>query len=356
MLKTKLEEINHKFADIELKLGDSSIVSKQNEYRELSKEHSYLIPIIEKSKEYLKLLKDIEDLAELKTSSDKEMREMAFSEYADAVVKKEQLEKDIKLMLIPPDPHEDKNIIVEIRAGTGGDEAGLFVGDLFRAYTRFAERNGWKYEVIDSNPTGLGGYKEVVFSVEGSKVWKYFKFERGIHRVQRVPETEAAGRVHTSAITVAVMPEAEEVDVEIKLDDLRIDTYRASGAGGQHVNKTDSAIRITYLPTGLVVSCQDERSQIKNRAKAMKVLRAKIYEQRLLEHEAKLSSERKQQVGTGDRSEKIRTYNFPQNRITDHRIGFSVYNITEVMDGDLKELIQKLIFCENEEKLQKASI
>lgn len=356
MLKAKLEEINHKFADIELKLGDSSIVSKQNEYRELSKEHSYLIPIIEKSKEYLKLLKDIEDLVELKTSSDKEMREMAFSEYADAVVKKEQLEKDIKLMLIPPDPHEDKNIIVEIRAGTGGDEAGLFVGDLFRAYTRFAERNGWKYEVIDSNPTGLGGYKEVVFSVEGSKVWKYFKFERGIHRVQRVPETEASGRVHTSAITVAVMPEAEEVDVEIKLDDLRIDTYRASGAGGQHVNKTDSAIRITYLPTGLVVSCQDERSQIKNRAKAMKVLRAKIYEQRLLEHEAKLSSERKQQIGTGDRSEKIRTYNFPQNRITDHRIGFSVYNITEVMDGDLKELIQKLIFCENEEKLQKASI
>ncbi|MFA7674711.1 MAG: peptide chain release factor 1 [Endomicrobiia bacterium] len=356
MLKTKLEEINNKFADIELKLGDSSIVSRQDEYRKLSKEHSFFIPIIEKSKEYFKLLKDIEGLGELKNSSDKEMREMAFSEYADAIVKKEQLEKDIKLMLIPSDQHEDKNIIVEIRAGTGGDEAGLFVGDLFRAYTRFAERNGWKYEIIDSNPTGLGGYKEVVFSVEGSKVWKYFKFERGIHRVQRVPETEASGRVHTSAITVAVMPEAEEVDVEIKADDLRIDIYRSSGAGGQHVNKTDSAIRITHLPTGLVVTCQDERSQIKNKAKAMKVLRAKLYDQKLLEHEQKLASERKQQVGTGGRSEKIRTYNFPQNRITDHRIGFSVYNITEVMDGDLKELIQKLIFCENEEKLQKASI
>ena len=356
MLKTKLEEINNKFADIELKLGDSSIVSRQDEYRKLSKEHSFFVPIIEKSKEYFKLLKDIEGLGELKNSSDKEMREMAFSEYADAIVKKEQLEKDIKLMLIPSDQHEDKNIIVEIRAGTGGDEAGLFVGDLFRAYTRFAERSGWKYEIIDSNPTGLGGYKEVVFSVEGSKVWKYFKFERGIHRVQRVPETEASGRVHTSAITVAVMPEAEEVDVEIKADDLRIDIYRSSGAGGQHVNKTDSAIRITHLPTGLVVTCQDERSQIKNKAKAMKVLRAKLYDQKLLEHEQKLASERKQQVGTGGRSEKIRTYNFPQNRITDHRIGFSVYNITEVMDGDLKELIQKLIFCENEEKLQKANI
>ena len=356
MLKAKLEEIKNKFSEIEQKLGDSSIVSNQDEYRKLSKEHSYLTPIVEKSNEYLKLLKDIDDLNGLKNSDDKEMREMAFLEYDEAVAKKEVFEKEIKLMLIPQDPHEDKNIIVEIRAGTGGEEAALFAGDLFRAYTRFAERNGWRYEIIDSNPTGLGGYKEVVFSVEGGKVWKYFKFERGIHRVQRVPETEASGRVHTSAITVAVLPEAEDVDIEIRPEDLRIDTYRASGAGGQHVNKTDSAIRITYLPTGLVVSCQDERSQIKNRAKAMKVLRAKLYEQKVLENEARMSNERKQQVGTGDRSEKIRTYNFPQNRITDHRIGFSVYNITEVMDGDLKELIEKLIFCENEEKLAKASI
>lgn len=356
MLKTKLEEIINKFIQVELKLGDGSVVSRQDEYRELSKEHAYLEPLAAKAKEYLKLIKDIDDLETLKESHDKEMREIAVSEYEDAVVKKELMDKEIRLMLIPPDPHEDKNIILEIRAGTGGEEAALFAGDLFRAYTRFAERNGWKYEIMDSNPTGLGGYKEVIISIEGHKVWKYFKFERGIHRVQRVPETEASGRVHTSAITVAVMPEAEEVDIDIKPEDLRIDTYRSSGAGGQHVNKTDSAIRITYIPTNLVVSCQDERSQIKNKAKAMKILRAKLYEQKLLEYEQKLSSERKQQVGTGDRSEKIRTYNFPQNRITDHRIGFSVYNITEVMDGDLNELVEKLIACENEEKLQKANI
>ena len=356
MFKEKLEEINSKFKDVEQKLSDSNIIADQEQYRALSKEHSYLSPIVEKSKEYFKLLKDIDDLNELKESDDKEMKEMAFAEYDQAVANKEKMETEIRLMLIPPDPHEDKDIIVEIRAGTGGEEAALFAGDLFRAYTRFAERNGWKHEIIDSNPTGLGGYKEVVFSISGNKVWKYFKLERGTHRVQRVPETEASGRVHTSAITVAVLPEAEEVDVEIKPEDLRIDTYRASGAGGQHVNKTDSAIRITYLPTGLVVACQDERSQIKNKAKAMKVLRAKLYEQKMIEQEQKLSSDRKQQVGSGDRSEKIRTYNFPQNRITDHRIGFSVYNITEVMDGDLTELIDKLISCENEEKLKTANI
>lgn len=356
MFKEKLEEINSKFKEVEQKLSDSTIIADQEQYRNLSKEHSYLSPIVEKSKEYFKLLKDIDDLNELKESDDKEMKEMAFAEYDDAVANKEKMETEIRLMLIPPDPHEDKDIIVEIRAGTGGEEAALFAGDLFRAYTRFAERNGWKHEIIDSNPTGLGGYKEVVFSISGNKVWKYFKFERGTHRVQRVPETEASGRVHTSAITVAVLPEAEEVDVEIKPEDLRIDTYRASGAGGQHVNKTDSAIRITYLPTGLVVACQDERSQIKNKAKAMKVLRAKLYEQKMIEQEQKMSSDRKQQVGSGDRSEKIRTYNFPQNRITDHRIGFSVYNITEVMDGDLNELIEKLISCENEEKLKQANI
>lgn len=355
-MRTKLEEINKKFEEIEKQLGDANIIANQEEYRKLSKEHSYLGPIVEKSKEYFKLLDDIKGLEELKNSDDKEMRDMAFAEYDESIAKQQTMENEIRLMLIPPDPHEDRDIIVEIRAGTGGEEAALFAGDLFRAYTRFIERKGWRHEIIDSNPTGLGGYKEVVFSVSGNKVWKYFKFERGTHRVQRVPETEASGRVHTSAITVAVLPEAEEVDVEIKPEDLRIDTYRSSGAGGQHVNKTDSAIRITYLPTGLVVSCQDERSQIKNKAKAMKVLRAKLYEEKMLEQEKKISGDRKQQVGSGDRSEKIRTYNFPQNRITDHRIGFSVYNITEVMDGDLTELIEKLISCENEEKLKNANI
>ncbi|MDR1696241.1 MAG: peptide chain release factor 1 [Endomicrobium sp.] len=352
MFLEKLKSLNEQFKEIEKKLGDPSVVANQDEYRELTKQHSYFLPLSEKYAEYSKLLSDIQGAEELKKSDDAEIREMASAEYEELAKQKEKAESEIKVLLIPPDPDEDKNIIVEIRAGTGGEEAALFVGDLFRMYTRFAERNGWKYEVMDSNPTGLGGYKEVIFEVSGGRVWRYFKFERGAHRVQRVPETEASGRVHTSAVTVAVLPEAEEVDVEIKMDELRIDTYRASGAGGQHVNKTDSAIRITHLPTGLVVACQDERSQIKNRAKAFKVLRAKLYEQKVLEHDKKLAGERKQQVGTGDRSEKIRTYNFPQNRITDHRIGYSVYNINEVMAGDLSELVNKLIESDTEAKLK----
>jgi peptide chain release factor 1 len=351
MFHEKLKALNEQFKEVEQKLSDSSVMNNQEEYRELTKQHAYLMPLAEKYKEYSKLLSDIEGAEELKKSDDDEIREMAQAEYNELLDLKEKTDAEIKVLLLPPDPNDDKNIIVEIRAGTGGDEAALFVGDLFRMYTRFAERNGWKFEVIDSNPTGLGGYKEVIFEVNGNKVWRYMKFERGAHRVQRVPETEASGRVHTSAVTVAVLPEAEEVDVEIKMDDLRIDTYRASGAGGQHVNKTDSAIRITHLPTGLVVACQEERSQIKNRAKAFKVLRAKLYEQKIVEQEKQLSNERKQQVGTGDRSEKIRTYNFPQNRITDHRIGYSVYNITEVMDGDLTELVNKLIEADTEAKL-----
>ncbi|MDR0820788.1 MAG: peptide chain release factor 1 [Endomicrobium sp.] len=352
MFLEKLKSLNNMFEEVESKLSDSSIISNQEEYRKLTKQHFYLRPLVEKYIQYSKLLNEIKDAEELQKSKDAEMKEIAFAEYNDLIEKRNQMENEIKVLLIPTDLDEDKNIIVEIRAGTGGSEAALFVGDLYRMYTRFAERNGWKYEVLGSNPTGLGGYKEVVFEINGGKVWRCFKFERGAHRVQRVPETEASGRVHTSAVTVAVLPEAEEVDVEIKMEDLRVDTYRASGAGGQHINKTDSAIRITHLPTGLVVACQDERSQVKNRAKAFKVLRAKIYEQRILEHERRLSSERKQQIGSGDRSEKIRTYNFPQNRITDHRIGYSVYNITEVMDGNLSELVNKLIKADIESKLK----
>jgi peptide chain release factor 1 len=356
MLLERLKILNSQFEEVEKQLGDPSIVANQEKYRELTKQHSYLRPIAEKYLQYSKLLSDIRDTEELEKSVDPEIKDMAFAEYDDLISKKEKFESEIKVLLIPSDPNENKNIIVEIRAGTGGDEAALFVGDLYRMYTRFADRNGWKHEVIDSNPTGLGGYKEVVFEINGDKVWRYFKFERGAHRVQRVPATEASGRVHTSAVTVAVLPEAQEVDCEIKMEDLRIDTYRASGAGGQHVNKTDSAIRITHLPTGLVVACQDERSQIKNRAKAFKVLRAKLYEQKVLEQEKQLSNERKQQVGSGDRSEKIRTYNFPQNRITDHRIGYSVYNIAEVMDGDLSELVNKLIEANAEAKLKENNI
>jgi peptide chain release factor 1 len=352
MFLEKLKLLYNQFKEVEKQLGDTLVVANQEKYRELTKEHSYLRPIAEKYTQYSKLLNDIKDAEELKRSDDSEIRDMAFAEYNNLMDKKGKFESEIKVLLIPPDPNENKNIIIEIRAGTGGDEAALFVGDLYRMYTRFADRNGWKHEVIDSNPTGLGGYKEVVFEINGDKVWRYLKFERGAHRVQRVPTTEASGRVHTSAVTVAVLPEAEEVDCQIKMEDLRIDTYRASGAGGQHVNKTDSAIRITHFPTGLVVSCQDERSQIKNRTKAFKVLRAKLYEQKVLEQEKQLSSERKQQVGSGDRSEKIRTYNFPQNRITDHRVGHSVYNITEVMDGDLSELINKLIEADVEAKLK----
>ncbi|MDR1952587.1 MAG: peptide chain release factor 1 [Elusimicrobiota bacterium] len=338
-----METIHNRFMEVEKQIGDSSVISNHDKYMDLAKEHSYLAPISKKYIQYLKLINDINGNNELKNSEDPQIRQMAVEESEELEKLKTVMENEIKILLIPPDPNDDKNIIVEIRAGTGGEEAALFGGDLFRMYSRFAEKKGWKYEIIDSNPTGLGGFKEIIFEINGEKTWKFFKFERGIHRVQRVPETEASGRVHTSAVSVAVLPEAEEVDVEIKSEDLRVDTYRASGAGGQHINKTDSAIRITHLPTGIVVSCQDERSQIKNRAKAMKVLRAKLYEQKIIEKEKQIADERKQQVGSGDRSEKIRTYNFPQNRITDHRIGFSVYNINEVLEGHLDELVAKLI-------------
>jgi len=351
MYLEKLKLLNKEFAEVEKKLGDPSLVLNQDEYRGLAKRYSYLRPLAEKYIEYSKLLKDIEDSKELKKSEDGEIKELAFTEYAVLVERQYKIESEIKVLLLPPDLDEDKNIIVEIRAGTGGEEAALFAGDLYRMYARFAERNGWKYEVLDSNSTPLGGYKEIVFEISGEKVWRYFKFERGTHRVQRVPRTEVAGRVHTSAVTVAVLPESEEIDIEIKAEDLRIDTYRSSGAGGQHVNKTDSAIRITHLPTGLVVACQDERSQLKNRTKAFKVLKAKLYELKIAERAKQLSSERKQQIGFGDRSEKIRTYNFPQNRITDHRIGYSFYNIDEIMDGDLSDIANRLIEADVNSKL-----
>ncbi|GMO65159.1 MAG: peptide chain release factor 1 [Endomicrobiia bacterium] len=356
MYLEKLRLLNSKFQEVERELSDSSVVLNQEEYKKFSKQYSYLRPIAEKYTQYSKLLNSIKDIEELKNSEDSQIKELAFAEYDDLVEIKNKIESEIKMLLVPPDPNDNKNIIVEVRAGTGGDEAALFVGDLYRMYTRFAEKNGWKYEILDSSPTGLGGYKEIIFEITGKKVWCYFKFERGTHRVQRVPETEISGRVHTSAVTVAIFPEAKEVDVEVRMEDLRIDTYRSSGAGGQHVNKTDSAIRITHLPTGLVVACQDERSQMKNRAKAFKVLRAKLFDRKVLENAKQISNERKLQVGSGDRSEKIRTYNYPQSRITDHRIGYSVHNIAEVMDGDLSGFVNKLIEAEVEFKLKENSI
>jgi peptide chain release factor 1 len=279
------------------------------------------------------------------------MRLIAASEHEQLSAKIASLEHELKFAILPRDPNEGKNIIVEIRAGTGGDEAALFVGDLLRMYSRFAETQGLKVEPMDSNPTGIGGFKEVIFGISGPNAWKYYKYERGIHRVQRVPATEASGRIHTSAVTVAVLPEVDEVEVDIRPEDLRIDTYKSSGAGGQHVNKTESAIRITHLPTGVVVACQDERSQQKNRAKAMKILLARLNEQHVIEQEKSLSNERKSQIGSGDRSEKIRTYNYPQNRITDHRINWSIHRLPEVMEGDMMEMVAALITAEQERML-----
>jgi peptide chain release factor 1 len=343
MFLERLKILNSEFEEISKKLSDLPTVLSKSEYIKLTDKYFYLRAFVERYGQYSKLLSDLKDVEMLKKSKDDGIRSMAYTEYSDLIKKQVELECELKILLAPYDPEEKKNIIVEIRAGTGGDEAALFVGSLYKMYVGFIERNRWKYEVLGLNSTGLGGYKEVIFEIRGDKVWRYFKFERGVHRVQRVPETEASGRVHTSTVTVAVLPEAEEVDVKINVEDVRIDTYRSSGAGGQHVNKTDSAIRITHLPTGLVVSCQDERSQLKNKSKALKILMAKLYERKLLDHEEKLSSKRKQQIGSGDRSEKIRTYNFQQNRITDHRIGYNMYNVTEVMDGDLMGLFNKLI-------------
>ena len=287
----------------------------------------------------------------LKEKLDKEFYEMVEAELKEAQEKLEIIKKEMKILLIPKDPNDEKNVIVEIRGGAGGEEAALFAGDLFRMYTRYAERKGWKTEMLDSNPTEIGGFKEVVFSIEGSGAYSRLKFESGVHRVQRIPVTEAGGRIHTSTVTVAVLPEVEEVDVEINPNDLRIDTFRVSGAGGQHINKTDSAIRITHLPTGLVVTCQDQRSQHKNRDKAMAILRSKLYEIAQNEKNNEIAQERKSQVGTGDRSERIRTYNYPQGRVTDHRIGLTLYKIDDILDGDIDEIVDALITTEQAEKL-----
>ena len=347
----KLKDIISHYDLLEKQMIEPDLVNNQNRYTELAKEHSRLKPVISKAKEYLIIQKNIDDDKEILSGDDEELKNIAQSELEGLEKSLLNLEEELKVLLLPHDPTDDKNTIIEVRAGTGGDEAALFAADIYRMYTRFAERNGWKYEVMESNSIGIGGFKEIIFSVKGESVYGMMKFESGVHRVQRVPKTETSGRVHTSAATVAVLPEAEEADIQVVDAEIKIDTYRASGAGGQHVNKTESAIRITHIPTGLVVTCQDETSQHKNKAAALKVLRSRL----LAAEQDKLAKERaatrRDMVSTGDRSAKIRTYNFPQGRITDHRINFTAYNLEGVMDGDIYDIIENLKLADQQAQL-----
>ena len=347
----KLKDIISHFDLLEKQMVKPDLINDQNRYTELAKEHSRLKPVILKAKEYLIIQKNIDDDKEILSGDDEELKNIAQSELEGLEKSLLNLEEELKVLLLPHDPTDDKNTIIEVRAGTGGDEAALFAADIYRMYTRFAERNSWKYEVMESNSIGIGGFKEIIFSVKGESVYGMMKFESGVHRVQRVPKTETSGRVHTSAATVAVLPEAEEADIQVVDAEIKIDTYRASGAGGQHVNKTESAIRITHIPTGLVVTCQDETSQHKNKAAALKVLRSRL----LAAEQDKLAKERaatrRDMVSTGDRSAKIRTYNFPQGRITDHRINFTAYNLEGVMDGDIYDIIENLKLADQQAQL-----
>lgn len=351
----KLEATDNKYEEINLKLSDPQIISDQDEYRRLMKEYSELGEIVGKYRDYKKIKSEIDEAKELLDGTlDKDFRELVQQEYDETRQKLEQIEKELKILLMPKDPNDNRSVIVEIRGGAGGEEAALFAADLFRMYIRYAERHRWKSEILDMNDTEIGGIKEVVFSIEAIGAYSRLKYESGVHRVQRVPTTESSGRIHTSTVTVAVLPDVDEVDVDINPNDLRIDTYRASGAGGQHINKTDSAIRITHLPTGIVVTCQDQRSQHKNKDKAMKVLRSKLYEIAQEQQDSQIAQARKSQVGTGDRSERIRTYNFPQGRVSDHRIGLTLYKINEILDGDLDDIIDALITADQSEKLGSA--
>ena len=352
----KLSEVEKRYEEIEHRLYDPSVVADVEQYRQLMKESAALQPIVEKYREYTAAKRYAEEARGLLDGGglDKEMRELAEQELAENREKAEACAEELKLLLLPRDPNDQRNVIVEIRAGAGGEESALFANSLQRMYTMYAERRGFGTEVMNRNETELGGCKEVSFMVTGDGAYSRFKFESGVHRVQRVPETEAGGRIHTSTATVAVLPEAEEVELEINPADLQIDTYRSSGAGGQHINKTESAIRITHLPTGTVVECQDERSQFKNKDKAMRVLRARLFERKQQEQDAAIAADRRSQVGTGDRSERIRTYNFPQGRVTDHRIGLTLSRIDAIMDGDLDEIIDALITADRAEKLQAA--
>ena len=338
-----LENVVDRFREVEGLLSDPAVLSDQHRYRALTKEHADLSTVVAVYGKYKLVCSDIEGNRELLQDSDPEMKELAKAELPQLEEQQSKLEAELKLLLLPKDPNDEKDIILEIRAGTGGDEAALFAADLFRMYGRYAERNRWKVEMMSASETDGGGFKEVIALISGERVYSRLKFESGTHRVQRVPDTETQGRIHTSACTVAVLPEAEDVDIEINPADLRVDLYRASGAGGQHVNKTESAVRLTHVPTGVVVACQDEKSQHKNKAKAMKVLKSRIYDQMLANQNAEMAADRKNQVGSGDRSERIRTYNFPQGRCTDHRIGLTLYKLDAIMQGDVDEVIEALI-------------
>lgn len=350
----KLEDLLIRFEEIMGELNEPSVTENQERFRKLMKEQSDLTPVVEAYREYKKCGQDVQDsLSMLEEEHDEEMRAMLKEELAEARARSEQLEQELKILLLPKDPNDEKNVIVEIRAGAGGDEAALFAAEIYRMYVRYAERQRWKVETMDLEEIGIGGMKFVSFMISGQGAWSRLKYESGVHRVQRVPETESGGRIHTSTITVAIMPEVEDFDVQIDMNDCKFDVFRASGNGGQCVNTTDSAVRLTHLPTGIVISCQDEKSQLKNKEKALKVLRAKLYdleEQKRHDEEAEL---RRSQVGTGDRSEKIRTYNFPQGRVTDHRIKLTLYKIDAIMDGDIQELIDHLTAADQAAKLAK---
>jgi peptide chain release factor 1 len=353
-MQSRLDEIEKRYVDLEAELSNPEVLTDQEKLKNVAKAHANLEEIVTKYRQYKGIESDIEEAEEMqKAGPDEELAEFLDSELERLRTDEARLEDELKILLLPKDPNDDKDVIVEIRGGTGGDEAALFAADLMRMYMRYAEQNGWQTEIMSSSPTNLGGFKEVIFSVQGRGAYSRLKYESGVHRVQRIPDTEASGRIHTSTATVAVLPEAEEVELEIKPDDLRVDVFRSTGHGGQSVNTTDSAVRITHIPTGMVVTCQDEKSQLKNREKALRVLRARLLDELESEQKAELDEARRVQVGSGERSERIRTYNYPQNRLTDHRINLTLYRLGEILEGNIDEVIDALMAVEQSERLKK---